>query len=189
MARGQRIARPDGFMSVAMHAPASGVGAQDRPGAGHQRPHGAGGLPRAVPGLDAGGRRGQAAARSTPPADEILAAIQEAGVVGLGGAAFPTHVKLKVPEGKAVDTLILNGAECEPYLTTDHRVMLEQRDDIFAGIRYLLTVTGAGAGDRRRRVEQAGRRGAPARRPCPADLPVERRGAAASSTRRAPRRC
>ena len=45
---------------------------------------------------------------------------------GLGGAAFPTHVKLKLPPGKSVDTLILNGAECEPYLTTDHRVMLEQ---------------------------------------------------------------
>ncbi|NIV48004.1 MAG: electron transport complex subunit RsxC, partial [Gammaproteobacteria bacterium] len=48
--------------------------------------------------------------------DEIIAAIQDAGVVGLGGAAFPTHVKLKIPEGKSVDTLIINGAECEPYL-------------------------------------------------------------------------
>ena len=48
-------------------------------------------------------------------------------MVGLGGAAFPTHVKLKIPEGKHVDTLIINGVECEPFLTTDHRVMLEQR--------------------------------------------------------------
>ena len=60
VARGQRIARPDGFLSVAMHAPASGTVAQDRPRAGHQRPDGAGGLSRAVPGLDAGGVRGQA---------------------------------------------------------------------------------------------------------------------------------
>jgi electron transport complex protein RnfC len=78
---------------------------------------------------------------STP--DEIIAAIQDAGVVGLGGAAFPTHVKLKIPADKYVDTLIINGAECEPYLTTDHRVMLEQREDLFTGIRYLRKVTGA----------------------------------------------
>jgi electron transport complex protein RnfC len=79
----------------------------------------------------------------TATPDEIIAAIQDSGLVGLGGAAFPTHVKLKIPEDKSVDTLIINGAECEPYLTTDHRVMLEQREDIFLGIRYLLKVTGA----------------------------------------------
>jgi electron transport complex protein RnfC len=79
----------------------------------------------------------------TATTDEIVDAIQDAGLVGLGGAAFPTHVKLKLPEGKSVDTLIINGAECEPYLTTDHRVMLEQREDIFTGIRYLLKLTAA----------------------------------------------
>jgi electron transport complex protein RnfC len=63
--------------------------------------------------------------------------------VGLGGAAFPTHVKLKIPEGKVCEHLIINGIECEPYLTTDHRVMLEQDEDIFMGIRYLLKATGA----------------------------------------------
>ena len=75
--------------------------------------------------------------------EEILQGIQDAGIVGLGGAAFPTHVKLKVPEGKQCDVLMINGIECEPYLTTDHRVMLEQGEDIFTGIRYLLKVTGA----------------------------------------------
>ncbi|MEJ2192883.1 MAG: thioredoxin fold domain-containing protein, partial [Nitrospirota bacterium] len=75
--------------------------------------------------------------------EQILEAIQRAGIVGLGGAAFPTHVKLKVPEGKRVDTLVVNGVECEPYLTTDHRVMLEQQADIVMGIRYLLRATGA----------------------------------------------
>ena len=79
--------------------------------------------------------------KATP--DEIIIAIQDAGIVGLGGAAFPTHVKLKIPEGKSIDTLIINGIECEPYLTTDHRVMLEQIDDIFMGIRYVMKVTGA----------------------------------------------
>jgi electron transport complex protein RnfC len=75
--------------------------------------------------------------------ERILTAIQRAGIVGLGGAAFPTHVKLRVPPGKSVDTLIVNGVECEPFLTTDHQVMLEQRDDIFVGLRYLLRTTGA----------------------------------------------
>ena len=69
--------------------------------------------------------------------------ILNVGIVGLGGAAFPTHVKLKVPDDKHIDTLIINGVECEPYLTTDHRVMLEQQADIFTGVRYLLKVTGA----------------------------------------------
>ncbi len=50
--------------------------------------------------------------------------------MGLGGAAFPTHVKMKPPQGHTVDTLVVNGCECEPYLTCDHRVMLEQTDAI-----------------------------------------------------------
>jgi electron transport complex protein RnfC len=56
---------------------------------------------------------------------------------GWAARPFPTHVKLKLPEGKRVDTLIINGVECEPYLTTDHRVMLEQRTTSSWGIRYL----------------------------------------------------
>ncbi|NNJ56019.1 MAG: electron transport complex subunit RsxC, partial [Bacteroidia bacterium] len=80
---------------------------------------------------------------NTASPDQILQAIQDAGIVGLGGAAFPTHVKLKIPEGKNCDVLLINGIECEPYLTTDHRVMLEQAFDIFMGIRYLLKATGA----------------------------------------------
>jgi electron transport complex protein RnfC len=79
----------------------------------------------------------------TATPEEILQGIQDAGIVGLGGAAFPTHVKLKVPEGKKCETLLINGIECEPYLTTDHRVMLEQESDIFTGIKYLLKATGA----------------------------------------------
>lgn len=141
--RGQRIARPDGFLSVAMHAPASGI--VRRIGLA---PSATG---RMVPALDIEPFPGstQEVAEGTPcqlgqatPAD-ILTAIQEAGIVGLGGAAFPTHAKLSVPAGKFVDTVIVNGVECEPYLTTDHRVMLEQREDIMTGIRYLLAVSGA----------------------------------------------
>ena len=79
----------------------------------------------------------------TASSEQILKGIQDAGIVGLGGAAFPTHVKLKIPEGKHCEYLIINGIECEPFLTTDHRVMLEQGADIFTGIRYLQKVTRA----------------------------------------------
>ena len=141
--RGQRIARPDGFMSVSLHASASGVVRKIA-----LTPSISG---RMVPGifLEPHPASTQEASQGTPcpletaTPERILAAIQDAGLVGLGGAAFPTHVKLSLPEGRSVDTLIINGAECEPYLTTDHRVMLEQRDDVLMGIRYLLAVSGA----------------------------------------------
>ncbi|NIR51544.1 electron transport complex subunit RsxC, partial [candidate division KSB1 bacterium] len=62
---------------------------------------------------------------------DLLAMVQQGGFVGLGGAAFPTHVKLTVPEGKRVEFFIVNGVECEPYLTSDHRLMLENYDSLF----------------------------------------------------------
>lgn len=71
--------------------------------------------------------------------DEMIALIREAGIVGHGGAAFPTHVKIRSALGK-VDTMIVNAAECEPYITSDHRVMLEYADDVIAGIRILLRI-------------------------------------------------
>jgi electron transport complex protein RnfC len=144
IARGQTIAEPDGFLSVAMHAPASGTVKKIAlaPGIGgnmvesvYIEPH-----PASSQEVD----DGEHCDVDTASQGEIIAAIQRAGIVGLGGAAFPTHVKLKAPEGKSLETLIINGVECEPYLTTDHRVMLEQTSDIFMGIRYLLKATGAG---------------------------------------------
>lgn len=75
-------------------------------------------------------------------AAEIIAAVKNAGICGMGGAAFPTHVKLTIPEGKKADTVILNGAECEPYLTADHRMMLENSERIVAGVRLILRATG-----------------------------------------------
>ena len=143
VSRGQRIARADGFMSVSMHASASGVVRKVA-----LAPSITGRMVPAVylepfPGSTQEIEDGTPCPLDSSTPDEIIAAIQDAGVVGLGGAAFPTHVKLKVPEGKYVDTLIINGVECEPFLTTDHRVMLEQADDIFMGIRYILKITGA----------------------------------------------
>jgi H+/Na+-translocating ferredoxin:NAD+ oxidoreductase subunit C len=141
--RGQTIAEPDGFLSVAMHAPVSGVVKRIA-----LAPSISGTMVESVylvphPASSQEVNDGEPCDVETASADQIIAAIQNAGIVGLGGAAFPTHVKLKPPEGKHLDTLIINGVECEPYLTTDHRVMLEQTADIFMGIRYLLRATAA----------------------------------------------
>ena len=71
---------------------------------------------------------------------DILRIIREAGVVGLGGAGFPTHVKLSPPPDKKVDTVIVNGCECEPYLTTDNRLMIEESEQLVAGLQIILKV-------------------------------------------------
>jgi electron transport complex protein RnfC len=73
---------------------------------------------------------------------EIVNKTLEAGIVGMGGATFPSHVKLSIPEGKKIDTLIINGVECEPYLTSDHRVMLERAEEMMVGIRLLMKALG-----------------------------------------------
>lgn len=67
--------------------------------------------------------------------DDILAIIKDAGLTGMGGAGFPTHVKLSPPKDKQIDTIIINGAECEPYLTADHRIMLEKTEDLILGAK------------------------------------------------------
>jgi len=73
---------------------------------------------------------------------ELLERVREAGIVGLGGAAFPTHVKLS--PSKEIDTLIINGAECEPYLTVDHRLMLERAEDLITGIKIIMKILNVG---------------------------------------------
>jgi Na+-translocating ferredoxin:NAD+ oxidoreductase subunit C len=70
--------------------------------------------------------------------EELLKIIQEAGIVGMGGAGFPTHVKLAPPPDKKIDAIIVNGAECEPYLTCDHRLMLENTKEIVEGLKIIL---------------------------------------------------
>ena len=77
-------------------------------------------------------------------AEEIREIAREAGLVGMGGAAFPTHVKLTPPADKPVDTVIVNACECEPFLTCDHRLLLERTDDLIAGARLLKAAVGAG---------------------------------------------
>lgn len=140
--RGQKIAEPDGFLSIAMHAPASGI--VRRIGLA---PSISGRMTEAIFIEPFAGSTQECLAgepcdleRASP--EEIVAAIQQAGIVGLGGAGFPTHAKLRIPDGKSVDTVMINGAECEPYLTTDHRVMVEHPAEIVTGVRYLLKACG-----------------------------------------------
>jgi electron transport complex protein RnfC len=74
--------------------------------------------------------------------DELLEKVRDAGIVGAGGAGFPTHVKLSPPPDAKIDTLVLNGAECEPYLTADHRVMVEHAEEVITGAKIILKILG-----------------------------------------------
>ncbi len=78
--------------------------------------------------------------------EELRKLIREAGIVGLGGATFPAHVKLSPPADKKIDYVVINGAECEPYLTADHRVMLENPEEIVYGLKVMMKTLGAEKG-------------------------------------------
>ncbi len=133
--RGQLIAAPAGFVSVGLHAPLTGTVK-----AIELRHHPGGKMVESIV-IEKDPFSPQTLYNERPipwenlDAKTILTLIQQAGFVGLGGAAFPTHVKLAVPEGKRVEYLIVNGVECEPYLTSDHRLMLEKPEAVFRGIR------------------------------------------------------
>jgi electron transport complex protein RnfC len=143
---GQKIGDAAGFVSVPVHASISGgVAAIAR------FPHPVGGEQPAIviegDGEDAWHESVQARGNvDALSADEIKAIVCEAGIVGLGGAAFPTHVKLAPPESKPIDAAILNGAECEPWLTADHRLMLERAEDILAGFKLIMRALGCDRG-------------------------------------------
>ena len=79
-------------------------------------------------------------------AGKLLELIREAGIVGMGGAGFPAHIKLNPPKDKPIDCVIINGAECEPYLSSDHRAMLEQPDDLIRGLEIIMKVVGCKKG-------------------------------------------
>ncbi len=74
--------------------------------------------------------------------EALVQAVKDAGVVGLGGAAFPTHVKLAPPKERPIEVLVINGCECEPYLTTDHRTMAEYPERVHLGIRIMMRCLG-----------------------------------------------
>jgi len=140
--RGDEIAEADGFVSSPVHASAAGtVTAIER------WPHPDGSWSPAVriavephSAQEPRPRRVPDWTTLSPP--EIVDAVRRAGLVGLGGAAFPTHVKLSPPEDRPIDTLLINGCECEPYLTTDHRSMVEHPERVHLGIRIMLRCLG-----------------------------------------------
>lgn len=78
--------------------------------------------------------------------DEIRQRVAEAGIVGQGGAAFPTYVKLSPPKDKVIDVVIINGCECEPYLTRDYRLMIERPDDLISGLKLIMKALGVNRG-------------------------------------------
>lgn len=143
--RGEPIAEPDGFVSVPIHSPVTGVVKNIglSPNAFGQMAPAIFIEPYAASGQVVEFRRDHQDDLLALSPQEIVKAVQDTGMVGLGGAAFPTHVKLAVPPGKSVDTFLVNGIECEPYLTTDHRVMLENSMYIFKGIALFMKATGA----------------------------------------------
>ena len=139
--KGQEVGRAKGFVSVPVHAATSGevtaVEARLHP-SGRK-------LAAVVLRPDGEDAWAEAPTKDDPEQlgpDAIRDKIRTAGIVGLGGATFPTHVKLSPPEGKVIDTLILNGVECESYLTADHRLMLEETERILDGIAILQKVLG-----------------------------------------------
>lgn len=138
--KGQVIIEANAFVSSPIHASISGTVAEIA-----VRPHPVfGGCPAVV--ITGDGRdewlEGLPVSRDwrTLATDAIKEIIRSHGIVGLGGAAFPTHVKVSPPPDKAIDTLILNGAECEPYLTADHRVMLEYTQTVLTGMQILMKI-------------------------------------------------
>ena len=141
---GQKIAEATGFMSANIHAPISGtVTAVD------MQVNGQGLRQMMVTIKREGDEWAEGIDRSTTLVAEcnlepkaIIEKIKEAGIVGMGGATFPTHVKLSIPDGKKAEILIINGVECEPYLTSDYRTMLERGEELIAGTRILMRAIG-----------------------------------------------
>jgi electron transport complex protein RnfC len=140
--RGEPLASADGFVSVPIHAPATGRIRDIR-----LMPSARGEQAMAII-LHVYAAATQEVLWRNPmdpgalDPQGMIQAIQDMGMVGLGGAAFPSHVKLSIPEEKSVDTLIVNGCECEPYLSCDHRTMLENPRELMRGIRYAMQATG-----------------------------------------------
>ncbi len=137
---GQLIARGEGFVSANVHSPVSGKVAKI------ERSLDASGYRRDAIIITVEGDVWETAIDRTDSfvsgcnlsSEEIIKKISDAGIVGLGGATFPSHVKLSVPRGKKAEVLVINGVECEPYLTADHALMMEKGAEIIEGVRILM---------------------------------------------------
>ncbi|MEW8508207.1 MAG: electron transport complex subunit RsxC [Candidatus Thiodiazotropha sp.] len=136
--RGEPIAKADGNFSVPLHAPATGRVRDLELMPTPKGPKSTSIVLDVYEGSTQEVLWGRPREMSELTQEEIIKAIQDSGMVGLGGAAFPSHMKLSIPKEKQVDTLIVNGCECEPYLTCDHRMMLEYPKALVRGIRYAM---------------------------------------------------
>ncbi len=141
---GQLIAKATGFVSAPVHSSVSGTVASVAPELD------GGGLRKMAITINVEGDEWEESIDRTPalvsectlePKD-IVEKIKNAGIVGLGGATFPCGVKLSPPPGKSAEFLIINGVECEPYLTADHRLMLEKADEFLVGCRIVMRALG-----------------------------------------------
>ena len=143
---GQLIAEAGSFMSANIHSPISGtVTAVDMVVNGQGLRQMMITIKREGDDWAEGIDRSDALVKVCPfSAQEIIAKIKDAGIVGMGGATFPTHVKLSVPPGKKAECVIINGVECEPYLTSDHRTMLEHGEELIVGVTILMKAVGVG---------------------------------------------
>jgi electron transport complex protein RnfC len=137
---GQLIAKASGFVSANIHSSVSGTVARI-----DAMPDSSGYKQLSIvidtegdTWIDGVGSGSGVADNSIPDAVQIIDRCFESGLVGMGGATFPTHVKLKIPKGKKCKLLIINGVECEPYLTSDHRLLLEKGNEIIDGITLLM---------------------------------------------------
>jgi len=146
---GQKIAEPDGLISLPVHSSISGTVTE------FARLPSPLGIETDSVVIQADGRdeyfkdfHAQGAQKNYIylSGDEIRAMIREAGIAGLGGAAFPTHVKLNPPENREIDTVIINGCECEPYLTCDHSLMLEYPHELVEGLKIIMCLVKADRG-------------------------------------------
>ncbi len=143
---GTVIGDSEAYVSAPIHSSVSGKVAQVAP-----QPHPAGGEVLAVI-IENDGEYSRDPELQPPSAwesmepDDIRKAVRKAGMVGLGGAAFPTHVKLSPPRDCPIDTVILNGAECEPFLTSDYRLLLEETEAVLLGLRIIMRAVGAKRG-------------------------------------------
>ncbi len=143
--KGEVIASPEGFVSAPVHSSVSGkvVAISDAPLA----------TGRVVPAvvIENDMTEEWTSLKDNPDfmqlsPEELRVKVKEAGIVGMGGAAFPTHVKLSPPKEKPIDVAIINGAECEPYLTADYRLMIERPEDIVQGLQAIMRILGVKKG-------------------------------------------
>ncbi|HHY38156.1 MAG TPA: electron transport complex subunit RsxC [Clostridia bacterium] len=144
---GQKIGDSSAFVSAPIHASISGKVASIEP---LQHPALGKKVMSVVIESDGGDEVAETIAPKPDPfamdPEEVKSVIREAGIVGLGGAAFPTSVKISPPKDKKIDSYILNGAECEPYLTSDHRLMVERPREAIFGLKVLMYATGVKRG-------------------------------------------